>query len=236
MLESPQNLAPSSWLSIIIPTYNEARTIGRCLANVRLVAPSAEVIVADGGSRDKTPHLARAAGAEVVAAGRGRGIQCNAGAACASGDVLLFLHVDTILPADTVGVLKAYFQNEQAQIGTFRVVFDDPHPVLALYARFSRFDSVMTRFGDQAITLRRTFFDELGGFPDWPLFEDVGLLQEARLRTRVHSFPAAVITSARRYKQNGVILQQLRNLWYMLQYLTGVSPHVLAIHYERSRR
>jgi len=219
--------------SVIIPTLNEADVIREQVGRVLALEPAAEVIVADGGSEDATVSLATAAGAHVVYGLRGRGSQLGAGAVQATGDILLFLHADTRLPAVAFDLLRERFAGEEVQIGTFRLAFDGEHWLYTVYTFFSRFDSVLTTFGDQCIVVRRSFFEALGGFPEWPLFEDVALLQEARRRTRVHSFPAAVVTSARRFEREGIVRQSLRNGWYVLRYLFGASPRDLAARYER---
>jgi rSAM/selenodomain-associated transferase 2 len=219
--------------SVIIPTLNEASRVEDCVRWVYRLAPQAQVIVADGGSADGTASIAQQAGAQVIRAGSGRGLQCNIGAKNAAWDILLFLHVDTQLPRDAFDVLETCFSHDEVQIGTFRLRFDWSHPVLRLYSLFSAIDTIFTRFGDQCIVVRKLFFNQLGGFPDWPLFEDVALLQAARRRTRVYSFPATVVTSARRYRRYGVVGQQLKNLRYMLMYLSGVPVEEIAERYRQ---
>ena len=221
--------------SVIIPSLNEAETIEKCVESVQASAPEAEIIIVDGGSDDTTLMLAHRAGARTVLSAPGRGIQANAGAAVAEGDILIFLHADTVLPSNAFALLRRYFQKPKIQIGTFRLTFDRSHWLFSLYTFLSRFDCVFTTFGDQCIVIRRRFFHDLGGFPDWPLFEDVRLLQKARARTTVHSFPAPITTSSRRFEREGIIRQSLRNGWYVLQYLMGVSPEALAEKYERQR-
>ncbi len=221
--------------SVIIPTFNEERQIEQCIATVRAENPAAQIIVADGYSADRTVQLARQAAALVTCASRGRGSQCNVGAAAATGDVLLFLHADTCLPENAFDLLQQYFKNPDVKIGAFRIRFDQRHWLLRICTALSRFDTIMTSFGDQCIVVRRSFFVAIGGYPDWPLFEDVKLLQEARHRTRVRKFPAAVTSSARRFRDGGFARQMLRDGWYMLQYRLGVSPYKLAAQYERIR-
>ncbi len=226
------NVAEHSF-SLIIPTLNEATHIGSCIAAVRAIAPTVEIIIADGGSTDATTRIATEAGVRVCHAPRGRGPQCNAGAAMASGEVLVFLHADTRLPANAFDLLQILFQHEQAQIGKFRLSFDTEHWLLDFAARCMWFDSILTSYGDQCIAIRRSFFTALGGFPDWPLFEDVRLFELARQHTRVYVLPAEVVTSARRFIDNGIFTQLLRDLWYMFQYLLGVPPETIAARYER---
>lgn len=218
-------------ISVIIPALNEERNLSRCLQNVRMVLPGAEIIVCDGGSADKTCGIARDHGALVCSAPKGRGLQLNAGAKPAQGDIFLFLHADTLLPPDASRQITDLFRGPHIQIATFRMRFDENHWLLGIYSYFTRFDSILTSFGDQGVVIRKDFFAALGGFPDWPLFEDVRLLHLARRKARVYSIPSRVTTSARRFRQRGFLRHQFRNGWYILQYLCGVSPHRLALTY-----
>ncbi len=221
--------------SVIIPVLNEAATIAGSVAAVRALDPSVEVIVADGGSTDGTGERAAAAGAMVVHAPRGRGPQCNAGAAHATGEVLIFLHADTTLPHCAFRVLRELLTDPTIQIAKFRLSFDAHDWLLDVFARLMWFDSLLTSYGDQGIVIRRAFFTELGGFPNWPLFEDVRLFELARAQTPIHVVPAEVITSARRFLANGVIPQLLHDFWLWLQYVWGVPAHQLARNYEDVR-
>lgn len=218
-------------ISIIIPTLNEATRLASTLARVQSVLPRSELIVADGGSTDETRSIARTSGALVVESARGRGRQLAGGAEVAHGNLLLFLHADTLLPSNTAEVLARAFADNRAQIGTFRLCFDTGGWFLRACAWFTRYDSVFTRFGDQTIVVRRDFYAQLGGFPAWPLFEDVELLRRARRRTRIISFPAHVTTSARRFERTGHFRRQWRNGWLLLRFLAGVSPYRLAGEY-----
>jgi len=217
--------------SVIIPTLNEAKFIQTTIQRIRDLDRSAQIIIADGESSDETVQLCQKEKLEIVFSKRGRGSQCNAGAEKASADILLFLHADTLLPQNAFELLSDYFSNEQINIGTFRLSFDSPNPMLRFYCSFTKFDSMFTRFGDQCIVIRKSFFNEIGRFPDWPLFEDVHLLRLARRRTPVVSFPSRVITSARRFKTRGIISTQIFNGFLLLLYLFGVSPTLLANWY-----
>ncbi|MFC1871911.1 TIGR04283 family arsenosugar biosynthesis glycosyltransferase [Chloroflexota bacterium] len=220
--------------SVIIPALNEARIVSRCIAHVRSLNPEAEIIVADGGSLDNTVAIARKAGICTVASGQGRGIQCNAGAALASGDVLVFLHTDTELPADAFKQLEEYFINDSVQIGTFRLSFDFNHWLLKLYCLPCELNIAFTRFGDQCIVVRKSFFGSIGGFPNWRLFEDLTLINKARRKTRIYRFPGKIQTSARRFLRNGILRQQLLNIWLIILYFLGISPDKLARKYEQT--
>ncbi len=219
--------------SVIIPTLNEEQLVGDCIKHLRQLDPDVEIIIADGKSDDKTAQVAAKLGAIVIRSEQGRGYQCNAGAIGASAAVLLFLHVDTKLPPHAFTQLRLFFQDDKVNIGVFRLALDVKHPLLNFYARCNRLDSVLTRFGDQVIVIRTSFFHAIGGFPNWPLYEDVRLLQKARKRTHVYLLPGTAVTSARRFAENGIIRQCCRDVWYMLNYLVGVSPSLLAEKYDR---
>ncbi len=219
--------------TVVIPTLNEGGRLLSCIQRVRQLNTAAQIVVADGGSTDDTVHSAVQQNAIVCRSKSGRGTQCNAGATVATGEILVFLHADTLLPMDAFELLNRYFRDEQVQIGTFRLGFDEDRWLLKCYGFFTRFDSIFTRFGDSCIVVRKSFFTAIGGFPDWPLFEDVRLLQVARKETRVHSFPAQVITSARKFIQYGLVRQQLRNGALMIRYLLGTAPEKLALLYDR---
>ncbi len=222
--------------SVIIPAVNEEKRIRRCLDRIPRDDPAVEIIVADGGSLDGTAAVSRAAGVRVIVSARGRGIQCNRGSEAAGGDILVFLHADTHLPPDAFDRIRALFSSPEVKIATFRLRFDHPHWLLRVYAFVTRFDSVWTRFGDQGIVVRRKFFEDLGGFPDWPLFEDVDLLQKARQRAKIHSIPSAVVTSASKFIANGIVRQQVRNARLIFKYLRGVPPERLAKEYAREEK
>jgi len=222
----------SADLTVIIPALNEAANIARCIATTRERLGDAQLIVVDGGSTDQTAAIVRGAGAEVMSSPRGRGVQCDAGARRAASEWLLFLHADTLLPIDAAMMIAEFTARRNARIATFRLRFDDPGMFLRACCWFTRFDSVFTRFGDQGIVIRRDFYHDLGGFPPWPLFEDVALLQRARALTRVVSLPACVTTSARRFQRRGHVQQQWFNARLLFRYLLGASPAVLAEDYR----
>ena len=185
----------------------------------------------DVGPDVPTPPLP--GNARLLKARRGRGTQCNRGGYEAAGAWLMFLHDDTVLPSDAPALLAQAMADPALDMACFRIRFDRDHWLLRLYAFASRFESLLTTFGDQAMVIRRSAFHEIGGFPDWPLFEDVELARRLRRRGRIRKLPAAVITSARRYEANGLLRQQLANGLLLARFLLGASPHRLARIYER---
>ncbi|MBS0658400.1 MAG: TIGR04283 family arsenosugar biosynthesis glycosyltransferase [Verrucomicrobia bacterium] len=221
--------------SVVIPVLNEAELLPRCLAAVARELPPAEVIVVDGGSRDGGVELARRHGARVLTAAGGRGAQCRAGVEASRGEWLLLLHGDTLLPNSAGRLLAEHARRHPERVATFRLSFDWPHWFLRASAWCSRFDTMFTRFGDMGIVVRRAVWDRLGGMPAWPLLEDVAFLRAARAAGGVVSLPAAVLTSARRYR-GGPIRRQWANLRLLLRYRAGVDPWQLAAKYGGAER
>lgn len=217
--------------SVIIPTFNEEEFILQQIHDIRRLL-DAEIIVVDGGSTDKTREIVEAEQVIFISSRKGRGTQCAAGADIASCKYLIFLHADTRLPLDTSNKLSEFFSDEEKKIGAFTIKFEPSIFILDLITIASRFDSVVTSFGDQCIFMRTKFYKEVGGFPDWPLFEDVNLLQTARKLTKVYKLRGPVVSSSRRFQKKGVITQLALNTWLMLLYHLGVHPKELIKRYR----
>lgn len=225
-------------LSIVVPALNEAAGI---VATLQALAPlrrrGAEVLVVDGGSRDATAALAQPLADRVLSSRRGRAAQMNTGAAAARAEVLLFLHADTRLPAEADRLLLAALQAGAAW-GRFDVHIEGRHPMLRVVAALmnlrSRCSGVAT--GDQALFIRRATFEQLGGFPDQPLMEDIELCKRLLARRRELGRPAClrarVGTSGRRWESRGVwrtIVLMWRLRW---RYWRGESAATLAEAYR----
>lgn len=218
--------------SVIIPTRNEVASLPTTLDHVIAAWPDAEIIVSDGGSEDETVAIAGTKGAKVVRAQEAsRGVQLRAGVGESSREWILFLHADTWVSSEAARVADQFRSRSEALIATFQVAFDDSSWLLKRSEWWTRFDSVFTRFGDQGILVRRSYYDRLGGFQPWPLFEDVDLLRRARRQQPVTVLAATVMTSARRFKARGALRQQLSNTWLLLRFLCGGDPFKLARHY-----
>lgn len=219
-------------LSIILPVLNEAACLPAQLA--ALSSLDAEVIVADGGSHDRSPDIARAAGVRVVPSEAGRARQMNAGSAVAHGDVLLFLHADTCLPASAVQRIHAALADQRRVWGRFDVRIEGRPRMLRVIAAMmnlrSRLSGIAT--GDQAMFVRRDAFEAVRRFPDQPLMEDIELSRRLRRISRPACLRARVTTSGRRWEKRGVwrtVILMWRLRW---AYWRGVATDELARRYR----
>jgi rSAM/selenodomain-associated transferase 2 len=222
-------------LSVVIPALNEAAVLGRTLDG--LPAGVGEVVVADGGSTDATREVARAHGARVVTGAVGRGPQMNAGAAAAGGSVLLFLHADTALPARAPERIAAALADPAVVGGAFRLGIASDDRFLKLVAGAANLRTRLTGvfYGDQAPFVRRAAFDALGGFPPFPVMEDVAFGRRLKRLGRVVLLEAPVATSARRWERENPLFTTARNTALLSLFLLGVSPRRLARWYRPVR-
>ena len=225
-------------ISVVMPVLDEERRIGAALSDLAALGGLHEVIVVDGGSTDRTVEIARSAGARIVIAPRGRGPQLNAGAAAATGDILLFLHADTTLPSDAAVHVRRALARPDVIAGAFRTwtVADEPRPWFAPLLHLADIRSRITRYpyGDQAMFVRTSAFYAAGGFPDMPLMEDLELSRRLSKQGRIHTCAASVRVSGRRFVARPFVYTTLVNVFPLL-YRAGVSPHALARLYRQVR-
>jgi len=229
-------------ISVVIPALDEEASLPATIRSCR-EAGECEVIVADGGSGDGTMEVARRLADRVVAADPGRARQMNAGAASARGDVLLFLHADTLLPPCGLDAIRHALRDPNVVGGAFRVALR-PSPgagtyvrtMLALTGRMINLRSAVTRSrtGDQSVFLRAEAFRKLGGYPGIPLMEDVELSRAMRRTGRTVLLPQRVVTSGRRWEAWGPVRTVLRMWRIRLGYLLGMSPERCAEIYRRA--
>lgn len=223
-----------SSLSIIVPALDEAAGMEACLAPLQaLRARGVEVIVVDGGSGDATRELAAPLADRVIESPRGRARQMNAGAQAARGDVLLFLHADTLLVADADALVAAAIERG-ARWGRFDVAIAGSNPLLRVVACSmnlrSRFSGIAT--GDQAMFVKRDALREAGGFPDIPLMEDVALSRALKRIGPPACLRQRVVTSGRRWERRGP-LRTILLMWRLrLAYAAGADPRTLAHRYD----
>ncbi len=226
-------------ISIIVITLNEAPVIEACLRHVldHLSADGpGELIVSDGGSADGTAQIA-ARHARVITAPSGRAAGLNAGAAAASGNILLFLHADTRLPPGALTAIRQSQADPSSVGGRFRVRLDNPAlPFRVVGASINLRDKLLGGFtGDQAVYVRRSVFRRLGGYAPVPLMEDLDFARRLTRAGRVARLPLAVTTSARRWERQGLARTIVRMWTLRALYYAGVSPQSLAPHYPDTR-
>ncbi|GAC1468967.1 MAG: hypothetical protein NVSMB9_12200 [Isosphaeraceae bacterium] len=217
-------------LSVIIPALNEEAAIERTLDSA-LRAESVEVIVVDGGSYDRTIAIASARdGVLVISCPPGRASQMNAGAVRAKGDILVFLHADTILPAGYDRAIAETLQQPGTSAGAFRLRIDGSSRSFRVIEALVHWRStaLQTPYGDQALFLNADTFRQLGGFPDLPIMEDLELTRRLRARGVIRMAPVPVQTSARRWLAHGVWRMTFRNQLCLAAYFLGVPPQRIA--------
>jgi rSAM/selenodomain-associated transferase 2 len=220
-------------VSIIIPVLNEGKSINALMENLMDQEGDYEIIIADGGSTDDTLARCRSyRDIKIVTSEKGRAIQMNKGASIALGNTFLFLHADTTLPEKGILAIEKAMGNDKIPGGSFYVKFDNQNRILNFLACFTRINNRYLTWGDQCIFIRKTIFEEIGGFKEIPVMEDLEIQKKLRRKGRFIKLPLAVTTSARRFIQNGIIRQQLLNIVLVMAYETGVSPNRIKKFYS----
>ncbi|HEX7359033.1 MAG TPA: TIGR04283 family arsenosugar biosynthesis glycosyltransferase [Bryobacteraceae bacterium] len=224
-------------ISIVVPTLNEEEEIASTIRALETLEGEKEILIADGGSTDRTVAIGDQLGVRVVRAARGRGPQMQAAAAEATGDVLWFLHADTRPPAEAIREIENALRAESVVGGNFGLVFDGSSRA----ARQLTFVYPLLRllglcYGDSGIFIRREVYQRIGGFRPLALFEDLDLLRRMRRAGRFVHLRSRIVTSSRRFEQRNFALVWLH--WTSLQilYWCGVSPQWLARRYRVVRR
>ena len=222
-------------LSVIVPVYNEEKALPALLATLEQLRGRAEVLFADGGSTDRTAELIPA-WCRSLQSGKGRAKQMNAGAAASGGDVLLFLHADSLLPPHALDEIGAVMASHQA--GCFGIAFQSRNIWIKNCQLMSNLRVKLRgiAFGDQGIFLRRELFFDMGGFPDLPIMEDYQFSLDLRARgerfgmTRLH-----IVTSDRRFRQGGPLPVMARMWRLRALYRKGVDVDTIAALYKDIR-
>jgi rSAM/selenodomain-associated transferase 2 len=233
-------------ISVIIPTLNEERTIMATLAHTAALGFD-ELIVVDGGSLDQTPVLVESyrrrtqspaqSPVRLMTAPCGRARQMNEGAKASSGEILLFLHADTQLPDNAKMVIDTTLADQRIVGGRFDVRFDHPSKWGSIISRMmnwrSRVSGIAT--GDQALFVRRHIFEQMGGFADMPLMEDIDFSRRLKRKGATATLTATVTTSFRRWERQGP-LRTILLMWALrFLYWIGVRSHTLSRWYELVR-
>ncbi|MFW8594604.1 TIGR04283 family arsenosugar biosynthesis glycosyltransferase [Cribrihabitans neustonicus] len=222
-------------LSIVIPTLNAEEELPACLTALMEGLSAGlirELILSDGGSGDATRQIAAEAGAQWLKGAPSRGGQLRRGCAAAQGEWLLILHADTQLEAGWAAAVTKHLQDGQGRPAYFRLRFRARGAGAAWIAGWANLRARLfgLPYGDQGLLVRRQDYDAAGGFPDQPLMEDVALV---RRLPRLTCLPAAALTSAARYEQQGWLRRGGRNLLTLVRYILGADPETLARAYRK---
>jgi rSAM/selenodomain-associated transferase 2 len=222
--------------SIIIPVLNEAGHINSIIEHLRKqnYKSSCEIIVIDGDPQGSTVETIQDKDVITITSDKGRGKQMNAGAAIARGEILIFLHADTILPENALEKISRTLQNPDYVGGAFDLKIDSDRLFLRYISVRASLRSRWNRipYGDQAIFIRKKYFDQIGGFKEIPLMEDVDLMRRIKKdRKKIFILPDKVITSARRWESDGIFYTTIRNQILVRLFYLGISPKRLAKYY-----
>lgn len=225
-------------LSIIIPVLNEIKTIDTTLAHLEKVLSKKiayEIIVVDGGSVDGTIDKIKVNNAlKLIFSKKGRAKQMNAGANSASGNILYFLHCDSFPPQDfDLAIASQVDQGNQA--GCFRMEFNDNHPVLRVSQWFTRINHIAFRGGDQSLFVTTQLFQDIKGFnEDYVIYEDNEIISRLYAKKQFVVIPLTLLTSARRYRKNGVWRLQYHFAMIHLKRKLGHSPEHMLNYYKQN--
>ncbi len=215
-------------ISIIIPVLNEEANLVRLGEHLQTLAQLHEIIIVDGGSRDNTLSVAYQLTDKVIVSHPGRAVQMNSGAEIASGELLLFLHADTFLPDDALQIISA-LSLEKNVWGRFDVRLSSNRFVFRLIETLMNLRSCMTAIvtGDQAMFVDKNLFQRVAGFPEIALMEDIEISRRLKKIVKPFCLKQKVITSSRRWENNGVVATVLLMWKLRLYYFFGVSPEKL---------
>jgi len=222
--------------SIIIPVLHETEIINTLLDSLKHLERDEpfEIIVVDGSQTQDTLQFISDTNVLKYTSPQGRGRQMNVGAAHATGDILVFLHADTFLPANALSLIKTSLEDKRYVGGAFSLQIQSQISFLRAIAVYSTLRSQLTRapYGDQVIFLRKSYFDTIGGYADIPLMEDVELMRRIRKnKGQITILPFSVITSDRRWHQEGPIYTLIRDNIIIFLYWCGMPAEKLAKFY-----
>jgi rSAM/selenodomain-associated transferase 2 len=221
-------------ISIIIPTLNESDTLAITLKPLQAFRPTQiEIIVVDGGSHDDTISIASTLADKIFSTNKGRARQMNAGTGQATGEVLLYLHADTQLPGNAISLIEQHAL--PGQWGRFDVQLNSPHWLLRINAWLMNYRSCLTGIvtGDQGLFVHRTMFEEIGGFPDIPLMEDIAISKKLKRYNRPICLKSRITVNTRYWEQHGVWHSIFRMWGIRLAYFLGIPAEHLVKKYYR---
>lgn len=222
-------------ISIIVPTLNEQSNIEKLISHLLQAIEDSEheIIVVDGGSSDKTVELVRQKGITCIHSKKGRAIQMNTGAKAAKGNILYFVHADSIPPLSFVDDIKLYLKKGYP-MGCYRFKLDSDSLLLKINSYFTRFDKEWCRGGDQTFYIKKDIFEEFGGYcEDHMIMEEYEFMRRARAKYPFKIMPKDTIVSARKYEHNSYLRVQLSNLIVFNMYRLGYSQETLFKTYRK---
>jgi rSAM/selenodomain-associated transferase 2 len=224
-------------ISIVVPALNEEAQIGKTLDALNRVSGEKEIVVVDGGSDDRTVETAAARGVRVIRSERGRGHQMHAGALIAKGEALWFVHADTIPPANALRQIENALRDPGIAAGNFGLTFDGASRAARLLtAIYPLLRFLGLCYGDSGIFVRRSVYEEIGGFKKLALFEDLDLLRRLRGTGCFERLECRIVTSSRRFEQRNFALMWLHWTTLQILYWLGCPPNWLARWYGHKRR
>lgn len=224
-------------VSVIMPVFNEAKTLGKTLEKLKL-SEDEELIVVDGGSTDDTVAIAKEYTGKVFSAPSGRASVMNYGAERASGKILIFLHADCIPPDNAFDIIRKSLSDKDVAAGAFILRIDHTGAVFRIIESVSNIRAKMTglMYGDQGMFLRRALFEKIGGFADIPLMEDIEISGRLKKEGKVIFVDPPVTASARRWMNEGIIYTTLRDWSIAFSYtFLNISPEKLIRYYREVR-
>lgn len=223
-------------ISLVIPALNEEAYMQTCIEAIRQDDATCEIIVADGGSTDRTIEIVEGLHrVKLLRTAKGRGLQMNAGASSATGDTLLFLHADTILQKGWSQAIELALKDNAVAGGAFTFAIDSPMKKYRAVEQWVKFRCFLFKlpYGDQGIFVRSAVFKKVKGYKNIPLMEDVDLIQRLKEQGRITVLDTLAFTSERRWHNKGLLYTAVINQLIMLLYRIGISPHRLAKIYYR---
>ncbi len=229
------DLSPEK-ISVVIPTLNEAGTLQETINRAKADS-NPEILIVDGGSADSTKDIAQSMGVKTLYSHPPKAAQMNAGAVHATGDVLLFLHADTLLPKNYDKLIIESLADPDIAAGAFKLGIDSPKRKMRLVEKISNLRSIYLKipYGDQAIFTPSLTFFKNGGFPNIPIMEDFVFIKKMKKKGEIITLPAAVTTSSRRWDTFGVIKTTTINQLIIMAYTIGISPYTLSRWYKRKK-
>lgn len=224
-------------ISIVLPVRNEADRLAAVLKPL-VDGGSADVLVVDGGSTDASAAIAEKMGVPFVVTEAGRARQMNFGANKAGGEILLFVHGDTVVPRDFAAQINQAMREQGVVAGAFRLAIDAEGVGVRFVEQMANLRASLFSlpYGDQALFVRADVFRKMGGFPDIPVMEDFAFVRMLRQQGRIAILPSAVKTCGRRWQQLGVLRTTLTNQLMVLGFLLGISPERLARFYREGKQ